>query len=156
MMEAIVPGSLEFHISIRVADLARSTEFYTHLFGVEPKDRKERFSTFLVPHLHLNFVILVNDWGDALDTYSLYHLGLGVPDRAAVIKSYHRALAAGAEIVKPPRSTWRGTPLHELWLRDPTGYLIEIYARMSAEELAGMPVDQEPTYLVPGTKPGGG
>ena len=43
-----------------------------------------------------------------------------------MIEAYHRAPAAGAEIVKPPRTTWRGTPLHELWLRDPTSYLIEI------------------------------
>jgi predicted glycosyl hydrolase (DUF1957 family) len=69
-----------------------------------------------------------------------------------VIAAYHRAVAAGAEVVKPPRSTWRGTPLHELWLRDPTGYLLEIYARMTEEELATMPADQEPVFLVPGTE----
>ena len=149
----MIPNSQEFHLSIRVADLGRSTAFYRQFFGVEPKDHKARYSTFIVPHLRLNFVLLVNDKGEALDTYSLYHLGLGVGDRAAVIESYHRALAAGAEIVKPPRSTWRGTPLHELWLRDPSGYLLEVYARMTPEELEAMPADQEPTFLVPGTAP---
>jgi hypothetical protein len=39
----------------------------------------------------------------------------------------------------PPRTTWNGTPLHELWLRDPTGYNME------------MPADKRPTCLVPGT-----
>ncbi|MEY2340775.1 VOC family protein [Acidithiobacillus sp. IBUN Pt1247-S3] len=152
-MEAMIPSTQEFHLSIRVADLSRSTEFYTHFFGVEAKDKTARFSTFIIPHLRLNMVLLVNDKGDALDTYSLYHLGLGVANRAALIESYHRAVAAGAEVVKPPRSTWRGTPLHELWLRDPSGYLMEIYARMTPEELASMPADQEPTFLVAGTKP---
>lgn len=104
-----------------------------------------------MPHLRLNLVLLVNDKGEALDTYSLYHLGLGVPNRAAVVESYHRAKAAGAEIVKSPRTTWRGTPLHERWLRDPTGYNLEIYARLAPEELAEMPADQEAIYLVPGT-----
>ncbi|MDP4076343.1 VOC family protein [Acidovorax sp. A1169] len=139
----------EFHISIRVADLAESTKFYTAFLGVEPKDRMPRFSTFLVPSLKLNLVLLVNDSGKPLDTYSLYHIGLGVRDKAAVIESFSRARAAGAHIVKPPRTTWRGTPLHELWLRDPTGYGIEVYARLNLEELSAMPLDMEPTYLVP-------
>lgn len=142
------PAAHEFHMSLRVADLARSTAFYTAFFGLPPKDRTARYSTFIVPHLHLNLVLLVNDRGDALDTYSLYHLGLGVASKAEVIAAHHAAVAAGAEIVKPPRTTWRGTPLHELWLRDPSGYLLEVYARLTPEELAQMPADMEPTFLL--------
>lgn len=148
-MTDMIPGTQEFHLSLRVTDLAASTEFYTAFFGVAPKERTARYTTFVVPHLRLNFVLLVNDKAEALDTYSLYHLGLGVIDRDAVIESYHRARNAGAVIVKPPRTTWRGTPLHELWLRDPTGYLIEIYARLTDAELAAMPADKEPVLLVP-------
>ncbi|VVE01453.1 VOC family protein [Pandoraea cepalis] len=145
------PLAQEFHLSLRVANLAASTAFYAALFTVAPKDTTARYSTFILPHLRLNLVLLVNDSQEPLDTYSLYHLGLGVADRSQVITAYHAALDAGAPIVKPPRTTWRGTPLHELWLRDPSGYLIEVYARLTAEELAQMPTDQEPTFLVPGT-----
>ncbi|WP_253253704.1 VOC family protein [Acidithiobacillus marinus] len=150
---AMIPATQEFHLSFRVADLAISTRFYTQFLDVAPKQSTARFSTFIVPHLCLNLVILVNDRDEPLDTYSLYHVGLGVKDRAAVIESYHRALAAGAEIVKAPRTTWRGTPLHELWLRDPTGYNLEIYARLNDAELAEMPADQEPIFLVLGAAP---
>lgn len=150
---SMIISPAEFHISIRVADLEESTVFYTRFLDTEPKDRTSRFSTFVVPALHLNLVLLVNDSDKPLDTYSLYHIGLGVLDKAAVVESYFRAKAQGVPIVKPPRTTWRGTPLHELWLRDPTGYGIEVYARLTADELAGMPADQEPTYLVPGTGP---
>lgn len=145
------PQAQEFHLSLRVADLAVSTAFYTAFFTVPPKDVTARYSTFVVPHLRLNLVLLVNDSQQPLDTYSLYHLGLGVADKAQVIAAYHAAVAAGTPVVKPPRTTWRGTPLHELWLRDPSGYLIEIYARLTELELAQMPVDQEPTFLLPGT-----
>ena len=145
------PAAHEFHMSLRVADLAASTAFYTSFLGTAPKDATARYSTFTVPHLHLNLVLLVNDSAQPLDAYSLYHLGLGVADKAAVIAAYHAALALGAPIVKPPRTTWRGTPLHELWLRDPSGYLIEVYARLTDEELKQMPPDQEPVFLVPGT-----
>ncbi len=147
------PQASEFHISLRVADLAESTAFYTAFFGLPPKDTTARYSTFIVPHLRLNLVLLVNDSRQPLDTYSLYHLGLGVVDKAQVIAAYHAALASGATVVKPPRTTWRGTPLHELWLRDPSGYLIEVYARLTAGELAQMPADREPVFLVPGTEP---
>ena len=150
---SMIDSPEEFHLSVRVADLPRSTAFYSGLLGVEPKDRTTRFTTFVAPRLRLNLVLLVNDSGKPLDTYCLYHIGLGVRDKAAVIESYHRALAQGVDIVKPPRTTWRGTPLHELWLRDPTGYGIEIYARLTPEELADMPADQEPAYLVSGTGP---
>ncbi|CAZ88904.1 VOC family protein [Thiomonas arsenitoxydans] len=142
------PAAHEFHMSLRVADLARSTAFYTAFFGLSPKDRTARYSTFIVPQLHLNLVLLVNDRGETLDTYSLYHLGLGVAGKAEVIDAYHAAVAAGAEVVKPPRTTWRGTPLHELWLRDPSGYLLEVYARLTDAELAQMPADMEPLFLL--------
>jgi catechol 2,3-dioxygenase-like lactoylglutathione lyase family enzyme len=150
---SLVPAPTEFHLSFRVADLDLSTAFYSAFLGVEPKDRTARFSTFVVPALRLNLVLLVADTEQPLDTHSLYHLGLGVVDKAAVVATYHRALAQGVPIVKPPRTTWRGTPLHELWLRDPSGYGIEVYARLTPQELAAMPADLEPVYLVPGTAP---
>ena len=147
-MTLLAPAAREFHLSLRVTDLSASVEFYARFFGLAPEERTGRYATFIVPHLKLNFVLLVNDRGTPLDTFSLYHLGLGVDDKAAVIEAYDRTREAGAEIVKPPRTTWRGTPLHELWLRDPTGYLIEICARLTDAELATMPQDQAPVFLV--------
>nr|WP_304503468.1 VOC family protein [Acidiphilium sp. C61] len=93
-----------------------------------------------------------SDMTEMIPAVQEFHLSLRVADKQAVIESYHRARSAGAEIVKPPRTTWRGTPLHELWLRDPTGYLIEIYARLTDSELAAMPADKEPVFLVAGTE----
>jgi len=47
------------------------------------------------------------------------------------------------------RTTWKGTPFHELWLKDPDGSLIEIDARLTEAELAGKPADEAPVFLVP-------
>lgn len=140
------PASEEFHASIRVTDLAKSTAFYAWLLGGWPKEWTHRYATFVRPELNLNFVLLVSD-GKELHHDTLYHLGVGVPTRTAVIEAYHRAVAAGVQIEKPPRTTWKGTPLHELWLTDPDGNLVEIYARLTSAELAGMPADQQPTFL---------
>ena len=145
------PPSQEFHGSIRVRDLPGSVRFYAWLLGTWPREWTDHYATFLRPDLHLNFVLLVSD-GKDLRHDTLYHLGIGVADRAAVIDAYHRAVAFGVPVAKPPRTTWQGTPLHELWLTDPDGTLIEIYARLSEDELAARPADAQPEYLVAGTE----
>ncbi|TDU32192.1 thioredoxin type arsenate reductase [Panacagrimonas perspica] len=140
------PEGREWHSSIRVADLARSARFYAWLLGIWPKEWTHRYATFIRADLNLNFVLVVSD-GEELHHDTLYHLGVGVETRSAVIEAYHRAVAAGMPVVKPPRTTWKGTPLHELWLTDPDGTLVEVYARLTPAELAGMPADQQPVFL---------
>jgi len=140
------PQPREFHASLRVTDLAKSTRFYAWLFGAEPKEWTHRYSTFVHPSLHTNFVIVVSD-GKELHHDRLYHLGIAVADKDAVIRTYQLAREAGIKVEKPPRTTWRGTPLHELWLADPDGTSIEVYARLTDDELAQKPADHEPTPL---------
>ena len=73
---------------------------------------------------------------------------MGVSSKDKVIEFYYSAIENGFYIEKLPRTTWRGTPLHECWLRDPDGTLVEIYARLTSEELKAMPSDKEPFVLV--------
>lgn len=141
------PTAHEFHASVRVRDLAKSTAFYAWLLGGWPKEWTHRYATFVRPELNLNFVVLVAD-GKELHHDTLYHLGIAVADKASVIEAHHRAVAAGIPIEKPARTTWKGTPLHELWLTDPDGNLVEIYARLTEAELAEMPADQQPVFLI--------
>jgi arsenate reductase len=131
---------------VRVPDLAASARFYAWLLGVEPKEWTHRYVTFVSERLRTNFVVLVDD-GMELHQDTLYHLGVEVPDRAAVIDAHHARAAAGFPVHKPARTTWRGTPLHELWLEDPGGNLVEVYARLTDAELAEMPADMEPVFL---------
>jgi arsenate reductase len=146
------PKGTEFHASLRVRDLGAGTRFYAWLLDTWPKEWTHRYATFIRPDLGLNFVLVVAD-GKDLHHDTPYHLGIALPDKAAVIDAFHRATAFGAHVEKPPRTTWKGTPLHELWLTDPDGTLIEIYARLTPEERAAMPVDEAPEYLVLGTEP---
>lgn len=145
------PVSREFHGSLRVSDLPASTQFYAWLLDTWPREWTHRYATFIRPDLRLNFVLLVSD-GKTLHHDTLYHLGLGVADRQAVLDAYHQALVFGAAIDKPPRTTWKGTPLHELWLQDPDGNRIEIYARLTDAELAAKPADELQEFLVAGTE----
>lgn len=140
------PRPDEFHASVRVKDLAKSARFYAWLLGSEPKEWTHRYATFVLPDLHTNFVVVVSD-GKELHHDTLYHLGVSVSDARAVVRTYELARAAGVTVTKPPRTTWRGTPLHELWLEDPDGTLVEVYARLTEEELAKKPANLEPTPL---------
>ena len=140
------PAPLEFHASLRVPDLASAARFYTWLLGEPPKVWTHRYATFVSEALHTNFVIVVAD-GKPLHHDTLYHLGIDVGTREAVIAAQQRAIGAGWPIHKGARTTWQGTPLHELWLLDPGGNLIEIYARLSDRELADMPEDKQPIDL---------
>jgi arsenate reductase len=139
---------IEHHLSLRSRDVPRSVRFYAWLLGVEPKEWTHRYATFVSAPLALNFVVLVDDGIAVAQPNALYHLGVALPDRASVIDAYHRARTLGATVEKPPRTTWRGTPLHELWLRDPDGNLVELYARLTDTELTERPHDLEPTALV--------
>jgi arsenate reductase (thioredoxin) len=143
------PDPREFHLSLRVPDLAAAARFYTWLLGVPPKEWTHRYVTFVSEALRTNLVLLVSD-GKELHQDTLYHLGVDGGSKDAVIEAHRRAEAAGWPIHKPARTTWRGTPLHELWLEDPGGNLVEIYARLTDAELAEMPSDQEPVFLVSG------
>jgi len=140
------PAAREFHSSIRVRDLARSARFYAWLLGIRPREWTHRYVTFICPELRLNFVLLVAN-GTELHHDTLYHFGVALADKRVVIDAGRRAREAGWHIEKPPRTTWMGTPLHELWLKDPDGNLIELYARLTDEELAERPVDAQPVLL---------
>jgi arsenate reductase len=140
------PRPEEMHASVRVKDLAKSARFYAWLLGAEPKEWTHRYATFVRPELRTNFVVVVSD-GMELHHDTLYHLGIAVADKAAVVRAYELAKAAGVTVTKPPRTTWRGTPLHELWLEDPDGNLVEVYARLTEEELAAKPLDLQPIFL---------
>ncbi len=140
------PQPQEFHASIRVPDLPAAARFYAWLLAETPREWTHRYVTFVSEALRTNFVLLVDD-GEELHQDTLYHLGIDVGAKAAVIDAQRRAEAAGWPIHKPARTTWRGTPLHELWLKDPGSNLIEIYARLTDAELAEMPEDMEPVLL---------
>lgn len=142
------PASEEFHGSIRVKDLAKSSGFYSWLFGIEPKEWTHRYVTFVRADTKFNFVLIVCDELE-LHHDTLYHLGMGVESCDKVVEFYHSAIENDFHIEKRPRTTWRGTPLHELWLKDPDGTLIEIYARLTEDELKQMPENKEPVFLVP-------
>ncbi len=137
----------EFHACVRVPDLAAATRFYAWLLGQSPKEWTHRYTTFVSERLTTNLVLLEDGKSTSPEGGSLYHLGVDVGSRQGVLAAQSQARAAGWTIVKPARTTWLGTPLHELWLKDPGGNLVEVYARLTDSELDAMPAGKEPVTL---------
>lgn len=51
---------------------------------------------------------------------TLHRLGIEVADKNSVIGAFGLAAEFGATVETPPRTAWKGTPLHELRLEDRT------------------------------------
>jgi len=91
-------------------------------------------------------------WSSPRDSreLSFVHGAPALPRRtlsSSTQEEFLQGVLAGLTVTKPPRTTWRGTSLHELWLEDLDGNLVEVYARLTDEELAERPEDLKPVGL---------
>jgi catechol 2,3-dioxygenase-like lactoylglutathione lyase family enzyme len=60
-----------FHVSIAVADLDRSIQFYSTLFGAEPSVRKSDYAKWMLEDPRINFSISPSTW-----KHGISHVGL--------------------------------------------------------------------------------
>jgi arsenate reductase len=138
---------MEFHSTLRVNNLDKCIEFYTWLLGVSPKVRSKNHAVFVSSEMHLNFVMVMSSAKLVRGSESLfYHHGIGVDSVQNLLLLYREAILNKFEMVKI-ETTWSGTPLHQLWLTDPDGNSVEIYCRLSDDELKKKPVNLIQTYL---------
>jgi len=132
----------ELHVSFHVDSVSRASRFYSWLLGVEPSMWTSRHVTFVHPQTHVSLMFVKRGGRRTKHRERSYDLGLEVADRDAVIQAYLRAVSSGFDIEKPPYTSWHGVPMHQMWLKDPSGNLVEIYAPLSSEELAELPDDR--------------
>ena len=78
-------------LALRVSDLEGSVDFYRSLFGVEPAKRRPGYANFAIAEPPLKLVLLENPGQGG----SLNHLGVEVPDTAAVDVAHARLAEAG-------------------------------------------------------------
>src|SRR5665213_4447584 len=83
---------VKFHVSLNVADLDKSVEFYRLLFGKEPAKCRPDYAKFESddPQLVLSLEPNPRSPGGSLN-----HLGLRVGDSAALVEIQQRFEAAG-------------------------------------------------------------
>lgn len=110
------------HLSFPVRDVRRSAAFYRDLLGFDAlREPDERIAELTMGETKL---VLLKGAGVAAPRE--LHFGFGEGSREAVDEWARKARGAGATIESGPATTeWGG---YVLYLRDPDGYLIEIWA----------------------------
>ena len=122
------------HTMLRVGDLQRSVDFYTHALGMRELRRRDvpdgKYTlafvgygdeeTSAVIELTYNYGVDHYELGNAFG-----HLAVGVPDVAAACE---RVRSVGAKVTREPGPVKFGTTIIA-FVEDPDGYKIELIQR---------------------------
>lgn len=117
------PG-IRFHVSLNVSDLDKSVDFYRTLFGIEPAKVRADYAKFEPddPPLVLSLEPTPRPVGGPLN-----HLGLRMPDSAALVAMQARLEASGVRSQREEGVECCYARQTKFWVTDPDGTLWEVY-----------------------------
>ena len=116
---------VRFHLSLNVADLAASVAFYRTLFGTEPAKHRPDYAKFEPADPPL--VLSLEPGPKPAGGGALNHLGLRLPDSAALVAVQARLEAAGMPTNREDGVECCYAKQSKFWLTDPDGTLWELY-----------------------------
>jgi catechol 2,3-dioxygenase-like lactoylglutathione lyase family enzyme len=123
-MQGPTAASRAFHVSLNVADLGRSVAFYRVLFNGEPAKSRPDYAKFEVPDPAL---VLSLEPQPHTAGGSLNHLGLRVPDAAALVEVQRRLELAGIGTQREEGVECCYARQTKFWVADPDRNLWEVY-----------------------------
>lgn len=111
-----------FHLNLRVSDLAKSTEYYTAFFGVEPTVNEPDYRKWMLDDPLINFSI-----EPATEKVGIAHVGLqaGSDDELADIRE--RIEAVGEPAFHEGETQCCYAHSFKSWTRDPDGIIWEAF-----------------------------
>ncbi len=123
---------MRFHTNLPVHDIERTIAFYRVLFDTEPVKVKSDYAKFLPPGLDLNisFHQSANGPGHLADL----HLGVELPDQAAVDQAHRRLADAGLITIERETAICCYANQDKFWVSDPNGYAWELYTLLEDTE----------------------
>ena len=113
-----------FQISLNVADVDRSVDFYSKLLGVGPAKHREGYANFVVEDPPLKLVVIEGEG----EPGSVNHLGVEHPDGAAVAAETARVGDAGLRVLVDDPHTCCFATQEKAWTADADGLPWELYA----------------------------
>jgi len=120
------------HLALRVADVERSKEFYSRVFGMRVAWQPDLDNAYLTSGCD-NLAVHRGDAGDPA-RQSLDHLGFVVPTIAEVEAGYAWAQQNGVTIVHPLRQHRDGSV--SFYIRDPDGNVVQVLYEPAISPLA--------------------
>jgi catechol 2,3-dioxygenase-like lactoylglutathione lyase family enzyme len=111
-------------LALNVNDLDEAVSFYAKLFGAEPAKRRPGYANFAIAEPPLKLILVENPGQGG----SLNHLGVEVPDTAAVDAEHARLAGAGLAPVDERDTTCCYAKQDKFWVQGaPNGEQWEIY-----------------------------
>lgn len=116
--------SVRFHLSLNVADLARSVAFFRTFFGLEPAKQRGDYAKFELAEPPL---VLSLEPFKASPGGNLNHLGFRLPSMEALVDYQRRLEMAGIATQREEGVECCYAKQTKFWVHDPDGNLWEIY-----------------------------
>ncbi|MFO0865032.1 MAG: ArsI/CadI family heavy metal resistance metalloenzyme [Gemmataceae bacterium] len=115
---------VKFHLSLNVADLSKSIEFFRILFGIEPAKVRSDYAKFEPdePPLVLSLESTPRGAGGALN-----HLGFRMPDAGSLVRMQERLERAGIRSQREEGVECCYAKQTKFWVYDPDGLMWEVY-----------------------------
>jgi catechol 2,3-dioxygenase-like lactoylglutathione lyase family enzyme len=111
------------HIHVGVADLGRSTAFYSTLFGAPPTVAKPDYAKWMLDDPRVNFAI---SSGRRAGT-GIEHLGIQTDDGLELAEVYGRLSEAGRPVLEEGATTCCYAKSEKSWVSDPDGVVWEAF-----------------------------
>jgi catechol 2,3-dioxygenase-like lactoylglutathione lyase family enzyme len=103
-----------FHVNVAVADLDRSVEFYSTLFGTGPTVLKPDYARWLLEDPRINFSL-----SESGHRRGINHLGLQAESESEVLDLRKRLHQAGLETSDQANAECCYAKATKTWVRDP-------------------------------------
>lgn len=115
---------LKLHVSLNVANVAASVEFYRTFFGAEPVKLKADYAKFDLLEPSVNFTL---NQVPSLRGGTLNHLGIQVESTAAVLAARKRLQEAGLLTEDEMQTDCCYAFQDKIWVSDPDGHRWEVF-----------------------------
>ncbi len=142
--EPAAHGEVPFHLSLNVADLDRSVDFFRRLFDLEPAKQHDDYAKFEVAAPPL---VLSLEPNEASAGARLNHLGIRLPNAEQLVALQRRLEMAGIACQREEGVACCYSRQTKFWVADPDGNPWEIYtleADLDCRGLGGLPVVAQP------------
>jgi catechol 2,3-dioxygenase-like lactoylglutathione lyase family enzyme len=143
-----VDAPITFHLSLNVAELGRSIEFYRVLFGIEPAKRHDDYAKFELHDPPLVFSLVPRAAGAG---GSLSHLGFHVRSNDEICRIQARLTSAGICTQEQNGTVCGYARQDKIWVRDPDANFWEVY--VVEEDVEPAVVRHHREEVGPGTGP---
>ena len=111
-----------FHVNVAVADVSKSVDFYTVLFGAAPAVLKNDYAKWMLDDPRLNFSV-----SRAQAVAGLRHVGLQFETEADLDAIRKRLDNAATPVAHQPRAECCYARSEKTWLRDPDNVTWELF-----------------------------